>query len=207
MAMKAWFILISLVLFMLGCGDNNGETVNDCFSKTSSNPCFDPNTGGSTTTVTDKTTDQVIAEQESQSGFKDELPITSIVKTIAFVSTPPSLPSGCTWEENELVIRTQEDWNRFRDSCFFSAFSSRTGTALPDIDFSTQMVLVSMQDMGGLGTEIVSVLEFNLDVVVVIRDDESSVPPPAIGFPFHIVSVTRRDLSVNFIRVKNVVSP
>ena len=30
-----------------------------------------PNTGGSTTTVTNKTADQVIAEQESQPGFKD----------------------------------------------------------------------------------------------------------------------------------------
>ncbi|GEM_PF-1360765 len=205
--MRAWLILISLVLFMLGCGDNNVETVNDCFSKTSSNPCFDPNTGGSTTTVTDKTTDQVIAEQEGQPGFKGELPIASIVETVAFVGTPISLPSGCIWEENELVIKTQDDWNRFRDSCFFSFFSSKTGTTLPDIDFSTQMVLVSIQDMGGLGTEIVSVLEFNSDVVAIIRDDESSIPPPALGFPFHIISVPRRDLPVNFIRVKNVVSP
>ncbi len=69
------------------------------------------------------------------------------------------------------------------------------------------MVLVSIQDMGGLGTEIVSVLEFNSDVVAIIRDDESSIPPPALGFPFHIISVPRRDLPVNFIRVKNVVSP
>jgi len=86
-------------------------------------------------------------------------------------------------------------------------FSSKTGTTLPDIDFSTQMVLVSMQDINGLGTEIVSVLEFNSAVVVVIRDDENSVPPPALGFPFHIVSVPREDLPVNFIRVKNIISP
>lgn len=205
--MKTGVILISLVIFALSCGNNSGETVNDCFSKTSSNPCFDPNTGGSTTTVTNKTTDEVIAEQESQGGFKGALSITTIVETIAFIGIPPSLPSGCTWGENELVIKNEQDWGRFRKSCFFSFFSSQTGTPLPDIDLSNQMVLVSMKDIDGLGTEIVSVLEFNSDLVVVIRDDESTIPPPALGFPFHIVSVSRKDLPVNFIRVKNIVSP
>jgi len=208
--MKRWLILIPLILFALSCNDNNGGITNTCFSKTSSNPCFDPNVGGGTTTVTNKTTQEVITEQENQPDFKGELEITSIVKTIAFVAPPPPpLPSGCIWAENELVIKTEEDWDRFRDSCFFSLYSSETGTPLPDIDFSTQMVLVSMQEVtdNSLGTEIEAVLEFGSDVVVVIRDDVSTIPPPAFGFPFHIVSVPRIDLPVDFIRVKNLISP
>lgn len=207
--MKTVVTLISLVIFTLSCGNNGGETVNDCFSKTSSNPCFDSNTGGSTTAVTDKTTQEVITEQESQPGFKGDLQITSIVKTNAFLAPPPpNLPSGCIWEQNELVIKSEDEWNRFRESCFFSFFSSKTGTPLPDIDFSSQMVLVSMQDRtDSLSTEIVAVLEFDSDVSVVITDNVSSIPPPVIGYPFHIVSVPRKDLPINFIRVKNAVSP
>ncbi len=207
--MKTWVILIFSVLFIVSCGDNNGETVNDCFSKTSSNPCFDPNVGGSTTTVTNKTTQEVITDLENQPDFKGELEITSIVKTIAFIAPPPPpLPSGCIWAENELVIKTEKDWDRFRDSCFFSLYSSETDTLLPDLDFSTQMVLVSMQEVtDSLGTEIEAVLEFGSNVVVVIRDDVSTIPPPAFGFPFHIVSVPRIDLPVDFIRVQNLIVP
>jgi hypothetical protein len=139
--------------------------------------------------------------------FKDELQIISIVKDRPLsVPTLPSL-SVCEWEQSELVIKSDEEWSRFRDSCFFSFFSSITGTPLPDIDFSSQMVLVSMQDMKGLGTQIEAVLEFSSDVVVVISDDVSSIPPPAPGFPFNVVSVIRKDLPVNFIRVKNLISP
>jgi hypothetical protein len=203
--MKALLMLVPFILiFILTCGNNSEETVNNCYSKSASNPCFNSNVGGSTTTVTDKTTQEITTEQESQLGFKDELQITSIVKDRPL--SVPSLPSlsVCEWEQRELVIKSDEEWSRFRDSCFFSSI---TGTPLPDIDFSSQMVLVSMQDMKGLGTQIEAVLEFSSDVVVVISDDVSSIPPPAPGFPFNVVSVIRKDLPVNFIRVKNLISP
>ena len=183
-------------------GDGNG--INICFSGMSSEPCFDSNEGGSTTVITGRTTEEVIAEQQGREDFIGELEITSIVRDRAFVGIPSgSLDEECidVWAESELVIKDEKDWDRFRDSCFFSLFD------LPDVDFSNRIIIVSMQDIDGLGTEIEAVLEFDSEVVVVIRDDESDPPPPAPGFPFHIVSVSRVDLPFDFIRVKNVISP
>ncbi len=100
-----------------------------------------------------------------------------------------------------MVIKTTEDWNRFRNSCFFSFFE------LPNVDFSNNMVLVSTRDFAEFGTAIEAVLEFDTELVVVIRDDISDIPTPAPGFPFDIVSVPRRDLPVDFIRVENDITP
>ncbi|HWP90956.1 MAG TPA: hypothetical protein VNN20_01995 [Thermodesulfobacteriota bacterium] len=208
--MRKWLILIPLFIFILSCNDDGGGTINICFSEMSSNPCFDLNVGGSTTTVTDQTVDEVISEQESRDDFVGELEITNIVMDRAFVGIPPdSLSDKCieAWGVNQIVIKTEEDWDRFRDSCFFSVYSSETGTPLPDIDFSTQMVMVSMQDIDALGTEIEAVLEFDSELAVIVRDDESDPPPPAPGFPFHIVSVPRIDQPVDFIRVQNLIVP
>lgn len=202
------YLLILITVVLMGCNDDGGGTINICFSEMSSNPCFDPNVGGSTTIVTDQTVDEVIDEQESQDDFVGELEITNIVMDRAFVGIPPDTLSGeCigAWGENQIVIKTEEDWDRFRDSCFFSVYSSETDTPLPDIDFSLQMVIVSMQDIDGLGTEIEAVLEFDSELVAVIRDDESDPPPPAPGFPFHIVFLPRIDLPVDFIRVENLI--
>ena len=201
------YLLILITVVLMGCNDDGGGTINICFSEMSSNPCFDPNIGGSTAIVTDQTVDEVINEQESREDFVGELEITNIVRDRAFTGVPPPLPAECSWGENALVIKTEEDWDRFRDSCFFSVYSSETGTPLPDIDFSIQMVIVSMQDIDGLETEIEAVLEFDSELVAVIRDDESDPPPPAPGFPFHIVSVPRIDLPVDFIRVQNLIVP
>jgi len=203
------FILIAPVLSSCG-GDNNGKSLNICFSETSSNSCFDPNGGGSTTIANDQTTEEVVSEQKKRDDFVKELEIMNIVEDRPFVGVPPDILSAeCTgaWGENAIVIKTEGDWDKFRDSCFFSVYSSETGTSLPDIDFSVQMVIVSMQDIDGLGTQIKAVLEFDSKLAAVIRDDKSDPPPPAPGFPFHIITVPRTDLPVDFIRVKSVIFP
>jgi len=197
-------VILTAILFSLfivtGCDSSNhgSDAENFCYLESSSDPCFDPNADGSTVIVTDLTVDEVITEQEGMEGFEEQLPVTNILEEIGFVGEPPP---GCPFEQNELVIKTNEDWDRFRDSCFFSFFE------LPDVDFSSSMVLVSTQDFAQLGTSVEAVLVFEDHLTAVVQDDISTIPPPAPGYPFNIVSIPRRDLPVDFIRVENDVTP
>jgi len=186
---------------MAGCdsgNSGNNDNENLCYIEGSSNPCFDPNEGGSTTFVTDQTVEDVIQEQEEMEGFEDQLPITNILEEVSIFGIPGP---DCPFEESELVIKTDNDWNRFRNSCFFSLFQ------LPNIDFSSSMILVSTQNFAEYGTRFIALLEFDDHLTAVIQDDVSEIPPPSPGFPFNIVSVPKIDLPVDFIRVENDTIP
>lgn len=185
--------LISLCS-MAGCDSGNNDNENFCYIESSSNPCFDPNEEGSTIYVTDQTVEEVILEQKGMEGFEDQLPVTNILEGVSVFGIPGP---DCPFEESELVIKTNNDWNRFRNSCFFSLFE------LPDVDFSSSMVLVSTQNFAEYGTKFTALLEFEDHLTAVIQDDVSGISPPSPGFPFNIVSVPQRDLTVDFIRVEN----
>jgi len=207
--------ILVIVLFSLfvvaGCDSNNGgsDDENFCYVESSPDPCFDPNADGSTVIVTDLTVEEVITEQEGLEGFEEQLPVTNILEQIGFPAVPPPVcPSEqnepvveTSSEQSELVIKTNDDWNRFRDSCFFSFFE------LPDVDFSSSMVLVSTQDFAQLGTSVEAVLVFEDHLTAVIEDDIITIPSPAPGYPFNIVSIPRSDLPVDFIRVEIDVTP
>jgi hypothetical protein len=197
--MRKYLFAIPLIFLMLGCNDSE-DSQNFCYLLTASDPCYDANEGGSTEIVTDQTVNEVIAEEEGMPGFEGELEITVILNTIAFVFIDDPAPD-CPYEQSELVIKTANDWNRFRNSCLFSFFE------LPNVDFSENMVLVSTQNFAEFGTTIEAVLEFDSELVVVIEDDVSDIPPSLPGFPFDIVSIPRRDLPVDFIRVEVFFSP
>lgn len=190
--MRKYLLAIPFIFLMLGCNDNE-DSQNFCYLLTSSDPCFDANEGGSTTVVTDQTVEEVIADEEGMPGFEGELEITDILTTAGFLGESPP---DCPWEQTELVIKTTGDWNRFRQSCLFSFFE------LPDVDFSSSMVLVSTQDLADFDTIIMAVLEFDAELVAVIEDEVAELPSPAPGFPLSIVSIPRRDLPVDFIRVE-----
>lgn len=197
--MRKYIFIIPFVLLALGCNDGGGgDSENFCYLLDSADPCHDANEGGSTEIVTDRTVDEVIVEEEGMPGFESELEITDILTTAGFLG---ERPPDCPWEQAELVIKTTRDWNRFRQSCLFSFFE------LPNVDFSNNMVLVSTQEFAGFGTEIVTVLEFDDSLAAVISDDVSEFPNPAPAFRFSIVSIPRRDLSVDFIRVEVSVGP
>ena len=196
--------ILTVILFSLflvtGCdsGNHGSDAENFCYLESSPDPCFDPNADGSTVIVMDLTVDEVITEQEGMEGFEEELPVTNLLKRNGFVGEPPPI---CPFEQSELVIKTNEDWNRFRDSCFFSFFE------LPDVDFSSSMVLVSTQDFAQLGTSVEAVLVFEDHLTAVVQDDIITIASPAPGYPFNIVSIPRIDLPVDFIRVENDVTP
>jgi len=190
--------IIFTLIFIVSCDSGNNEE-NYCYILTSSNPCFDSNTGGSTTIVTDQTVEEVILDQESMPGFQMSLDITNIIKKLAFINPTDERPD-CPYEQSELVIKTQNDWNRFRASCFFSFFD------LPDVDFENDMVLVSIQAFAEFGTAIEAVLEFDDSLSVVIQDDVSQIATPSPAFPINIMSVPRVDSPMNFIRVENDVT-
>lgn len=190
--MRKYLLAIPFIFLMLGCNDNE-DSQNFCYLLTSSDPCFDANEGGSTTVVTDQTVEEVIADEEGMPGFEGELEITDILTMAGFLGESPP---DCPWEQTELVIKTTGDWNRFRQSCLFSFFE------LPDVDFSSSMVLVSTQDLADFDTIIMAVLEFDAELVAVIEDEVAELPSPAPGFPLSIVSIPRRDLPVDFIRVE-----
>lgn len=190
--------IIFTLIFIVSCDSGNNEE-NYCYILTSSNPCFDSNTGGSTTIVTDQTVEEVILDQKSMPGFQMSLDITNIIKKLAFINPTDERPD-CPYEQSELVIKTQNDWNRFRASCFFSFFD------LPDVDFENDMVLVSIQAFAEFGTAIEAVLEFDDSLSVVIQDDVSQIATPSPAFPINIMSVPRVDSPMNFIRVENDVT-
>ncbi len=197
--MRKYLLAIPFIFLMLGCNDSE-DSRNFCYLLSASDPCYDANEGGSTTIVTDQTVDEVIMEEEGMPGFDGELDITVLLNTIAFVFIDDPAPD-CPYEQSELVIKTSNDWNRFRNSCFFSSFD------LPDVDFSDSIVLVSTQDFAGFGTETMAVLEFDDSLAAVIRDRVSDFPNPAPGFPLSIVSIPRSDLPVDFIRVEVDIMP
>ncbi len=190
--MRKYLLAIPFIFLMLGCNDSE-DSQNFCYLLTASDPCYDANEGGSTEIVTDQTVNEVIAEEEGMPGFEGELEITDILTTAGFLGESPP---DCPWEQTELVIKTTRDWNRFRNSCLFSFFE------LPNVDFSSSMVLVSTQELGGFGTEIVTVLEFDDSLAAVISDEVSEFDNPAPAFRFSIASIPRRDLPVDFIRVE-----
>ena len=210
--LAAIFLVILFSLFVItACDSNNGgaDSENFCYLESSPDPCFDPNADGSTVIVTGLTVDEVITEQEGMEGFEEQLPVTNILEEVGFVGEPPPI---CPFEQNEpvvetnfeqseLVIKTNDDWDRFRDSCFFSFFE------LPDVDFSSSMVLVSTQNFAQLGTSVESVLVFEDHLTAVVQDDITTIASPAPGYPFNIVSIPRSDLPVDFIRVEIDVTP
>ena len=68
------------------------------------------------------------------------------------------------------------------------------------------MVLVSIQEFGQLETMIVAVLEFH-DHLTAIIEDINFPPPPSPGNSINIISLSRTDKPVDFIRVENDFSP
>jgi hypothetical protein len=199
MEMRKYLLAIPFIFLMLGCNDSE-DSQNFCYILTSSDPCFDANEGGSTEIVTDQTVEEVIADEEGMPGFEGELDITVILNTIAFVFIDDPAPD-CPYEQSELVIKTANDWNRFRQSCFFSPLE------LSNVNFSENMVLVSTQDFAEFGTQTMAVLEFDDSLAAVIRDRVSEFPNTAPGFPLSIVSIPRSNLPVDFIRVEVVLNP
>ncbi len=195
--MRKYLLAIPFIFLMLGCNDSN-DAKNFCYILTSSDPCFDANEGGSTEIVTDQTVEEVIGEEEGMPGFDGVLDIDDILNEVAIFGLDDP---ECPYEQSGLVIKTTGDWNRFRQSCLFSFFE------LPNVDFSNSMVLVSTQNFGEFGTTVEAVLEFDAELVVVIKDDVSDFDSPAPGYPFDIVSIPRHDLPVDFIRVEVFFSP
>lgn len=196
--MRKYILVIPFMFLAIGCNDSGGDNRNFCYLPDASDPCYDANAGGSTSIVTDQSVDEVIAEEEAMPGFEDELEIDDILNGIEIPFPGDTI---CPFEQSELVIKTEQDWNRFRNSCFFGMFD------LPDVDFSENMVLVSTQNFAEFGTTIEAVLEFDNKLVAVVQDDVSDIPTPAPGYPFDIVSIPRRDLPVDFIRVEVFFSP
>jgi len=126
------------------------------------------------------------------------LEVTIILQELAFLGPQPP---DCPFEQSALVIKTTNDWDRFRNSCFFSFFD------LPDVNFENNMVFISTQEFGEFSTRVEAVLEFDDNISVVIEDDVTNIPPPMPAFPISIVSVARIDLPVDFFRVENDVTP
>ncbi|GJM15675.1 MAG: hypothetical protein DHS20C13_10020 [Thermodesulfobacteriota bacterium] len=194
-------ILPFLILLLYGGCSSSNQEANTCYLLTSSNPCFDSNIDGSTSTVIDQTVEEVISDQQNMEGFQMSLDINNITKITIRPQGFDSDPSFCPYEQSALVIKTRKDWQRFRNSCIFSVLE------LPDVDFENHIVLVSNFAVAQFGTTIEAVLEFDNRLSVVINDSVSLIPPPGAGFPINIVSVPRVDLPVDFIRVKNDITP
>jgi hypothetical protein len=207
--MQLKYILIFLIPFLLlslygGCSKDGGgdqDTLNRCFSDMSSNPCFDPNEGGSSSTVDDKTVDEVIEEQENRQDFLGQLDINEIVRTLGRSIFLPDLPAECMWEDSGLVIKTQEDWNRYRTNCYFQGNFFEP----PDVNYVDNMVIISLNGFRGFGTEVVAVLEFDFELVAVITDTVSDASSSeAKFFGSSVVEVERKELPVSFIRVEEI---
>ena len=197
-AMLVLPFLLATIYGGCGSGTNNPNT-NTCYLLSSSEPCFDPNSDGSTSTIIDQTVEEVISEQENMEGFQESLAITIIEEELAFIF--PGTDPGCPYEQSELVIKTANDWNRFRVSCFFSSVD------LPVIDFQNNIVFVSTQQFAGFGTSTKAALVFDNKLVVIVEDEVSRIPTPAPAYPISIVSVPRVALAVDFIRVEKDVTP
>jgi len=195
---KVLFLVSVLFLFSITACDDNNQKLNTCYIETSSNPCFDSNIGGETITITDQSVEEVISDLENMEGFIMALETTIILQQLAFLGPQPP---DCPFEQSALVIKTTNDWDRFRNSCFFSFFE------LPDVNFENNTVFVSTQEFAELGTRVEAVLEFDNNISVVIEDDITNIPPPMPGFPISIVSVPRINLPADFFRVENDLTP
>ncbi|MGB2693028.1 MAG: hypothetical protein WBB48_12555 [Thermodesulfobacteriota bacterium] len=195
---KVLFLVSVLFLFSITACDDNNQKLNTCYIETSSNPCFDSNIGGETITITDQSVEEVISDLENMEGFIIALETTIILQQLAFLGPQPP---DCPFEQSALVIKTTNDWDRFRNSCFFSFFE------LPDVNFENNTVFVSTQEFAELGTRVEAVLEFDNNISVVIEDDITNIPPPMPGFPISIVSVPRINLPADFFRVENDLTP
>ncbi len=196
-------ITILCVILSFGCdgdGGNSTDSINNCFSLTSSNPCFDRDAVGEISHVDDKSPDEVITEHEDDEDFIRQLNVKQIAKISIYSIFLPPLDPECRWDESVIVINSDEDWNRFRQNCFFID----NLWDLPDIDFTKFMVLVSYQDHSGFGTQVDSVLEFGSRLVLVVEDRISDVPAQPPGFPSYIGRIRKSDKVADVIRVETI---
>ncbi len=196
-------VTIIFAILSFGCdgdGGNSTDSLNDCFSLASSNPCFDRGAVGEISHVDDKSPDEVITEQEEDGDFIRQLNVKEIAKTLLYSIFLPPIDPECRWDESAIVINSDEDWNRFRQNCFFIDNLWN----LPDIDFTKFMVLVSYQDHSGFGTQVDAVLEFGSRLVVVVEDRISDVPAQPPGFPSHIGRIRKSDKVADVIRVETI---
>lgn len=174
--------------------------MNKCFSITSPDPCFDGDAVGETNSINDKSTDEVIAEEENKQGFIRQLNVKQVLKTFGYSVFLPPLDPECVWDESVIVINSNEDWDRFRESCYYTDNLFN----LPDVDFSKFTLIISYQDPSGFGTRIATVLEFDEELAVVIEDRISDVPAQSLGFPSYIGRIKKTDKISNVIRVQSI---
>ena len=196
-------ITILCVILSFGCdgdGGNSIDSINNCFSLTSSNPCFDRDAVGEISHVDDKSPDEVITEQEEDEDFIRQLNVMEIAKILFYSVFLPPIDPECRWDESAIVINSDEDWNRFRENCFFID----NLWDLPDIDFTKFMVLVSYQNHSGFGTQVDAVLEFGSRLVVVVEDRINDVPAQPPGFPSYIGRIRKIDKVSDVIRVETI---
>ena len=202
MRCKACTVTILFLTALLACDDGGGSAVsfNKCFSITSPNPCFDGDAIGETNSIDDKSTDDVIEEEENEQDFIRQLNVKQILRTFGYSVFLPPLDPECKWDESVIVINSDEDWDRFRKSCYYAdnLFD------LPDVDFSKFMLIISYHDPSGFGTRIAAVLEFESELVVVVEDRISDVPAQSLGFPSYIGRIKKTDKISNVIRVRSV---
>jgi len=204
------YLIIPLVLVWLygGCGSGGGSINVDqvtldnlCFLLTSNDPCFDSNEGSETRMVDDKTVEEVIAEEEGKPTFIKQLEFSKILSTLGRSIFLPTLREGCMWDDDGLVIKTTNDWDNYRNNCYFtdSFFDP------PDVDFSESMVIVSLQNSQGFGTDILAVLEFEDELIAIISDRTSDVASQlAPGFGLFVIEIERQELPVSFIRIRDL---
>jgi hypothetical protein len=183
-----------------GGGGGSAVSLNKCFSIASSDPCFDGDAVGETNSIDDKSTDDVIEEEENEPGFIRQLNVKQVLRTFGYSIFLPPLDPECRWDESVIVVNTEEDWDRFQESCFYEDNLYHQ----PDVDFTKFMLLVSYQDQSGFGTQIVAVLEFDSELVVVVEDRISDVPAQSLGFPSYIGRVKKTDKISNVIRVQSI---
>lgn len=204
------YLIIPLVFISLygGCNDGNdssGEGVleNLCFQSTSDNPCFDSNVGGETTYVNDMNIEEVIFEERSKPGFIGEIEFTKIFSTFKRSFFLPPVREECIWEDSGLVIKNSQDWDKYRNNCYFTDHFLIPD--VPDVDFLDKMLILSLKGGESFGTEILAVLEFENELVAVISDLVSDIPSSESGmFGTYIVELERKDLPVSFLRVGDV---
>ncbi len=210
--MKRVILFLPFLLFILsscdGDGGNNGEVVtpeespNICFSEESQNPCFEEEAVRETSHVSGETPDGVISNLENSSGFLRKLNVNEILTTLGYSYFLPQLDLACRWTESVIVINTPEDWERFRNNCYFE---NNRFVDLPSVDFTGNTVIVSYQNpSSGFGTKITSVLEFDSSIVVVTADTISDVPASGPGYSSHIVRVGKTTKAVDVVRVETV---